>query len=193
MSPGLLPIILQFVPHRDPISPTLRGIIVAVVVALALHIFLGFRRIRRTPDDGGSAAVTGYAMSVLLMVLLFPGHLEMGLALLAILAFGDGSATLFGMLLRGPRLPWNRAKSWSGFLAFLVMGTGMASWFYWAETWNLEATNPPVSFSTAVMLVMPAVVGAAVCESLESRINDNIRVGVVGGILLMVMLAWRPM
>lgn len=193
MSPGLLPLILQVVPHADPVSPTLRWIILAVAAALGLRILWGFRQIQRANEASGMSAVAGYALSVMAMVLLFPQHLEIAFALLAILAFGDGSATLFGLLLRGPRLPWNRAKSWSGLLAFIVVGTLMAGWIYWGETLNVEAIDSPVSFQTALLLVAPAVVVAAFCESINSRINDNVRVGIVGALMLMITHLFRPM
>ena len=192
MSPGLLPAVLQFVPHADPVSPTLRWIIIGITVALGLSIFLGFRQIQRSNEVIGLAAVSGYALPILIMIFLFPRHLELGFALLAILAFGDGSATLFGLLLRGPRLPWNRAKSWSGLLAFLVVGTLMASWIYRGESLNPERADPVVSFGTAVMLVSPAVIVAGFCESVNSRINDNIRVGVAGAVVLALTHLWRP-
>lgn len=193
MSPGLLPFILQLVSHRDPISPTLRWIILAVATGLALRIFLGFRRIQRPEERNGLAAVAGYALSVMAMVLLFPQHLELGLALLAILAFGDGSATLFGLMIAGPKLPWNANKSWSGLAAFILVGCAMAGWIYWGESWNAEGIDPPVTFGMALQLVAPAVVAAAICESINSRINDNIRVGVVGAVVLMLTHFYRPM
>jgi len=193
MSPGLLPFILQVVSHRDPISPTLRWIILAVATGLGLRIFLGFRKIQRPEERNGLAAVAGYALSVMAMVLLFPQHLELGLALLAILAFGDGSATLFGLLIGGPKLPWNPAKSWSGFVAFVLVGCAMAGWIYWGESLNAEGVDPPVTFVMALKLVAPAVIAAAICESINSRINDNIRVGVIGAVALMLTHFYRPM
>lgn len=193
MSPGLLPFILQAVSHRDPISPTLRWIILGVAVAVGLRILLGFRHIQRSSESGGTAAVGGYVLCVLAMMLLFPGHLELSLALLAILAFGDGSATLFGLLVQGRRLPWNPQKSWSGLWAFVIVGSVMAGWIYWGETLNPEAVHPPVSFLTALQLVVPAVVTAAVCESIDSRINDNVRVGIAGGLVLILTHFFRPL
>jgi dolichol kinase len=184
---------LQAVPHADPVSPTLRWIFMGVVAAIGFRILWGFRQIQRASESGGIAPVAGYALSVIMMLLLFPQHLELAFALLAILAFGDGSATLFGLLIRGPRLPWNKDKSWSGLTAFIGIGSLMAAWIYSGESLNLEAADVSVSFLTALMLVTPAVVVAAISESVDSRINDNIRVGVVGAIMLMVTHMFRPM
>jgi dolichol kinase len=184
MAPGLLAFLLHAIPHRDPISPTLQWIIVGCCAAIGLRILMGFRHIQRSNEANGTAAVAGYVLSVLVTILLFPQQLELGLAVLAILAFGDGSATLFGLLIRGPRLPWNRAKSCSGLLSFVVVGSLMASWIYYGETHNPEGVDPAVTFVRALMLVSPAVIAAAIAESIDSRINDNVRVGIVASLVL---------
>ena len=193
MCPGLLAFGLHIVSHADPISPTMQLIIVGCCLAIAARILLGFRQIQRHGEGAGIAAVGGYLLSVLLTAFLFPRHLELGLAVLAILAFGDGSATLVGLTIRGPRLWWNRAKSWSGLLGFVVIGSLMTAWIYWGETHNPEAADPSVSFGLALLLTSPAVVAAALAESIRSRINDNIRVGVVAAITLVVLHSFRPM
>lgn len=187
MAPGLLPVPLQFIPHRDPLSPTLWWIIMAVITLLTAHIFLRFRRIRRGVGDVGTSAIIGYAAAVLLTILLLPDRLEVGLAVLAVLAFGDGSASLFGQLLRGPALPWNPGKSWSGFVAFLFVGGLLTAWIYWGETQNPEAAEPALDFVRALLLTAPAVAVCAVFESIPSRINDNIRVGVTAAIGLALL------
>ena len=193
MCPGLLAFALQIVSHTDPISPTLQLIIVGCCVAIAAWILVGFRQIQRQGEGAGLGAVSGYSLSVLLTAFLFPRHLELGLAVLAILAFGDGSATLVGLTFRGPRLWWNRAKSWSGLLGFVVVGSLMTSWIYWGETHNAEAADPAVSYGLALLLTSPAVVAAALAESIRSRINDNIRVGVVAAIALVLLHSFRPL
>ncbi len=184
MAPGMLAFGLHLESHADPITPTLKAIIVGCCVVIAAKIFSGFRKIERQGEGKGTASVAGYAFSVLLTMLLFPRHLEIGVGVLSILAFGDGSATLFGLMFRGPRLPWNSTKSWSGFLAFIVVGSLMSTWLYWGETWNPEASDPGVSFLHALLIVCPAVIAAALAESIRTRLNDNIRVGVVAAITL---------
>jgi len=187
IAPGLLAFPLQLVSHADPLSNTLRWIILAVIGALSAHVYLRFRRIQRNAQDKGLSAVIGYALAVLLTIVAFPDRLEVGLGVLSILAFGDGSATAFGKMLRGPSLPWNRAKSWAGFLAFLICGSLMTTWIYWGETQNPEAQEPALSLFRAFCLTSPAVAVCAVVESLNLRINDNIRVGVAGSVLLTLL------
>jgi farnesol kinase len=189
ISPGLLPFLLWPIPHADPISPTLRGIIVLTCAIIAGLIYLRFHRVARqsvTSDRAG--AVLGYAGSVLLTLLFFPANAELGLTVLAILAFGDGSATLGGLLLAGPKIPWNRSKTWAGTICFLACGVPMATVVYWGETYfNAESHGPPVPFLSALLCGGTAVLLAAIAESFPSRINDNIRVGVTAAVSLVVM------
>ncbi len=192
MAPGLLAVVLQVVPHRDPISPTLQWIIIGCCVVIAGRILLGFSQIQRQSEGAGIAAVSGYALSVLMTILLFPQHLELGLSVLSILAFGDGSATLFGLALRGPRLPWNAGKSWSGLIAFMAVGCLMTSWIYWGEANGVEAVDPAVSFGVALALTAPAVLLAGLAESVRSPINDNVRVGIVAAVALVLLHSLRP-
>ena len=179
MAPGLLPFVLWAFPHRDPISPTFYGLTLLLAFGLAGAIYTGYRRIERRGEQGQRlAAVAGYAGCVLACLLIFPGDVEIGLTVLALLAFGDGSATLFGKLLGGPKLPWNRDKTLAGLAAFICLGGLTASFVYWGESNNLEAAHVPVQFPTAMLIGGVAALCAAVAESVPSRINDNIRVGV---------------
>jgi dolichol kinase len=188
-SPGFLPFLLWLVPHRDPISPTLQGILVFLVLILAGHVFWRYQRIERPHDRERPWAVLGYALSVLAMLLLFPQHLELGLTVLAVLAFGDGSATWGGLTFGGPKLPWNPQKTWSGLAAFLAVGIPMASLIYWGETYfNPESLeHQRVAFSTALLCGGTAVGFAAIAESVPTRINDNIRVGLAAGLGVTIM------
>ncbi|MGH7130100.1 MAG: hypothetical protein ACREIV_16125, partial [Planctomycetaceae bacterium] len=134
--------------------------------------------------------VAGYAGSVLATLLIFPAHAELGLAVLAVLAFGDGSATLGGMLIGGPRLPWNRAKTVSGLVSFLLVGGATASLVYWGEVYfNPESDTPPVTLGTALLCGFAAAGVSAVAESLPMRLNDNVRVGVTAAATVAVVHA----
>ena len=174
----------------------MRGIMVAVVFGLAIGIFAGYRRIQRRGESNQRlAAVAGYAASVLLTLIAFPGDAELGLTVLAILAFGDGSATLGGLSIGGPKLPWNRKKTVSGLVCFLVVGGAMASLIYWGETrMNPEAVQPKATIQAAILCGGLAALLAALVESIPSRINDNIRVGVAAAVTVAVthgvMVGW---
>jgi dolichol kinase len=196
MAPGLLPPLLWFVPHRDPLSPTLQAILFGLGVALGAHVYWRYQHIRRPEDTERAAAVLGYALSVLGMLAAFPGQPQLGLAVLAVLAFGDGSATLGGKLLGGPTLPWNREKTWSGLACFLLFGTLTAATFYWGEPWfNPEALeHRHVGFDTSLLCAAFATSAAALAESVRSRVNDNVRVGFVAAVAVTlahaVLVGW---
>lgn len=190
-SPGLLPFLLWAVPHRDPISPTLQTIMVLIVCGLGGHVFWRYQHIERDQDRERASAVLGYALSVLTMLLVFPQHAELGLTVLAVLAFGDGSATLGGLLLGGPKLPWNSRKTWSGLASFLAVGVPLASLIYWGETYfNPESLEyQEVPFSTALACAGVAVLLGAIAETIPVRLNDNVRVGIAAAVGVTTMHA----
>jgi dolichol kinase len=114
------------------------------------------------------------------MLLAFPAQPEMGLVVTVIIAFGDGSATLGGLLLQGRCLPWNIDKSWAGISGFLFISIPLAAVVFWGEA------RPGVSLSAALACVAPACLAAVVAESLPMRLNDNIRVGVTSALAMIV-------
>jgi phytol kinase len=181
MLPGLTPFVLWDLPHRDPFSPIMQLIIVGLCLGVGGAAYAKYHCISRDGDEEcvRLSCVLGYAGSMVAATLLFPSAGEIAFALLAILAFGDGSATLVGKLLRGPSLPWNRRKTWSGFLAFILAALPTAALLYWGESNNPEAVQPGVTLDVAFLCVSFAVVGSAIAETVSMRLNDNIRVGVV--------------
>ena len=64
-----------------------------------------------------------YPVAVLLLILVFRQQLHLAAIGWALLAFGDGVATLAGKAMGGGKLPWNRDKSWAGLLAFFGHAT----------------------------------------------------------------------
>lgn len=172
MLPGFLAFAAWAYPHRDPLSPTFLGIALVLVGAISISLLRNFQSIIRDDDDErGIAATAGYALSVLLPLLLLPAHAELAMTVLAVLAFGDGSATVFGLLFGRRKLPWNPDKSWAGTIGFLAVGIPVAALFYWGEA------QPLVSWRIAFVCGTAATCAGALVESLPSRINDNIRVG----------------
>lgn len=189
IAPGLLAFLLIAVPHADPMSDVLRIILVTATVLIAGVIYRNFRLIERPGETDRVAAIGGYAAAVLGMLLLFPAHMELGLSVLAILAFGDGAATTIGLLAGAKRLPWNPEKSQAGTIAFVLNAGPIAVLLYWREA------NPAVPFATALAIGMTATVAAALAESVPSRINDNIRIGLTASAALIVLqsllLGWN--
>jgi len=188
--PGFLPFILWPIPHKDPLAPLLFSIIVGLFVSLVGFVFLQYRSIARKNERKRLGPILGYACSVFITIFLLPAHLEIGLAVFAILAFGDGLATAAGMILGGPCLPWNHKKTWYGFLVFCVMGTLMAALVYWGESHNPESAQIGVPFGMAMVICGVASIAAAFAESVKSKIDDNIRVGVTAAFMITLMHAW---
>jgi len=126
-----------------------------------------------------------YPSAVLLLILVFRHQLHYAAIGWALLAFGDGVATLSGKFLRIAPLPWNRDKSWGGFLGFLIAGGAMA---YAVGAW-LGVSNP--------IVIAVAALAAAITESLPLGVDDNLTVPFAASVALIVagiqpVLSWGP-
>ena len=127
------------------------------------------------PDSSGVwTGIVIYPISVLALVLLYRHDLYVVGATWAIMALGDGTAGVAGSTLRGPALPWNREKTWSGFLGFIVAATVGA---YVLTRWGAPGVSPEVALR---ICAATALVGAIV-ESLPIRLDDNATVPLVCG------------
>jgi len=131
-----------------------------------------------------------YPASVLALVLLFPHHLHVAAAAWALMALGDGAATVAGeavdLSIASVRqagswrrklavpLPWNERKTWAGLLGFVVAGTIGA---YVLTRWIDSAI---ASSWTLVVCAAAALLCAAV-ESLPLALDDTITVPLAGG------------
>ncbi|HET6326746.1 MAG TPA: hypothetical protein VFG04_18860 [Planctomycetaceae bacterium] len=192
-SPGFLPFFLWAIPHDPPSSLRFLCVISGLIIALAGIAYYHFGRVQRACERSRDimGAVFGYATVVLVTMLLCPQHVEIAFAALAVLAFGDGSATLGGMLMRGRRLPWNSKKSILGTICFILVATPMAALIYWGQAHDVyETANVPhVGFRMALLGALTAAVAAALVESLPVRTNDNLRVGTTAA-LVIVLFQW---
>jgi uncharacterized protein (TIGR00297 family) len=132
-----------------------------------------------------------YPLSVLGLVLYFWNARWMAAAVWAVLAFGDGMASVVGQTVGGPRLPWNREKSWAGFLAFVVFGAiGAAVLIAWTAQLpvDLHAWHAK---RTLVLGLALAVVGALV-ESVPSTLDDNVTVPLAGALVFPLLAQADP-
>src|SRR6516165_7659887 len=133
-------------------------------------------------EEGGHSArpsdtLTGiilYPISVLALILVYRHSLPVVGGVWAIMALGDGMASVVGEARGGPALPHNPEKTWSGFGAFVLAGTAGA---YVLTRWGSPATPPE---SALVVSAAAALVGALV-ESLPIRLDDNLSVPLVCG------------
>jgi uncharacterized protein (TIGR00297 family) len=131
-----------------------------------------------------SVGITLYPLVVFALLLLFRGNLPVAAAGWGYLAFGDGFATLVGMAMGGPRLPWNARKTLSGLVGYVVFGFLGASFLF-----GFLSSRVP-SLSELICLFAGAVAGAAV-ESLPSELDDNVLPPLVGAAVLACLLFTR--
>ena len=163
----------------------------AALVALTFNLFILPRlQLDLGKQAGGEAVarpvqwtgIVAYPVSVLVLILLYGRRMEVVGAVWAIMALGDGSASIAGETLRGPAVPWNRGKTWSGFVAFIAAGTlgsfALARWI---------APSFP-GLNLLLICAATATVGAVV-ETLPIGLDDNISVPLVcGGFMYCVLL-----
>jgi uncharacterized protein (TIGR00297 family) len=164
---GFAAVALKWLPWR--IAAAIAGATV-IINWLLLHRLLGKRIARHA--RGYDPGIILYPLAVCLLILVFNWHIELAAAGWVILAFGDGFATLVGRAVPIAKLPWNRAKSWGGSIAFIAAagaaGIGIALLF-----------GAP---SFAVVII--AVVVAAIVESMPLGVDDNISVPFAAAVTL---------
>ena len=120
-----------------------------------------------------------YFLTLLILVLIFPPMIVA--ASWAILALGDGMATLVGKNFRAKELMWNKNKTYAGSLAFVFFGTLGALVLL---KWML----PDLSLMAAFSLGFKTAIVAAIVESLPIKINDNITVAVTSALVLSFLI-----
>jgi dolichol kinase len=179
--PGFLPIVLWFVFHHDPLSWDIRCIFAGIIIGIGVITALQYKRIARRGEKSNPACILGYTIPIFALLIFVPAHAELGFTVLAILSIGDGMATVGGLLLKGPKLPWNEEKSWAGSLCFVVFAIPFAAIIYAGEA------SPVIPFATALTICSIAVLCSAAMESVRSKINDNIRVGATSAVTLLAM------
>ena len=168
-----------------------RGAALCALAALAFNALvlprLGGRALFRDDDRarGYPVGILLYPLVVLALVLLFHDRLHLAAAGWGFLAFGDGFATLAGLTLGGPRLPWNPRKSWSGFGGYVVFGSLGA-----AALSSFVLGRWPSPLEAAAFLL--AGLAGAVVESLPSELDDNLVSPLVAAGVLAALLAALP-
>ncbi len=173
--------------------------------ALGFNLFVLHRLTRRAllrhdeESRGYSLGIALYPAAVLALIVVFRNRLELAAAVWGLIAFGDGMASVFGVTLRGPRLPWNEAKTWAGFTAFVLWGTAASSFLLrftqqgaldgpktWIGASFLAVGDHGPTFEPTLLIAgcFAAALAAAFAESLRTGVDDNILVPLVGGAVL---------
>lgn len=162
----------------------------AAAMAAAALLFNGFLLGRLAPGiiraadaAGHRAGVLFYPLSVLLLILAFRTRLDIAAAAWAVMACGDGAATLVGMRMGGPRLPWNQDKTWSGLVAFAVAGSVGAVTL---SAWVAPAVRPEPMWAFTWLAPIAAALVAALVETIPVNLDDNLSVPFAAGLVLLL-------
>lgn len=161
------------------------------LVALAVNVTVLPRVSRQVfrPGDLDAVLRSGiaiYPLAVLALILIFPARLDIVAAAWAILAAGDGVATLAGTHLPRAPLPWNPDKSWGGWLAgtlaAAVAAVAMAHWVAAGQA------APPAAWFLVVAPIIAAVI-AMLAETLPIKADDNLTVPASAALVLASLAA----
>lgn len=154
-------------------------------LALGLFVLPRFGRgIYRDRDARWDLGIVSYPIAVLALILLFRHDLAVAASVWGMLAFGDPAAALAGRSLGGPRLSWNRDKTWSG-LAANVGVSGAAGLFLFAFVAREAPSGWPVAVGVGVLVF-------ALLESVRSGIEDNLVAPIPAALALSGILACGP-
>lgn len=115
-----------------------------------------------------------YPISVLVLIVLYRHSLHVAAAAWAIMALGDGMASVAGEALHGPGLPWNRKKTWAGFLGFV--GAGAVGAFVLTR-W----VGPSLPVDKVLLVCAATALVGAFVETVPIRLDDNATVPLVAG------------
>lgn len=163
------------------------------VAALVFNAFvlprIGGKALHRVEDlrRGHAFGILMYPMSVIVLVLAFRERLEFVAIGWALMAFGDGMASVVGSMIGRHHLPWNRAKSWEGVAAHVLFGGGAALAIGSFVAQARGASLPLAGLAIAVVL---AALITAIVESIESGVDDNLLVPLLGAGLCFVVVSF---
>jgi uncharacterized protein (TIGR00297 family) len=176
-------LLLPFLTWVEAAGAALAALAFNLVILPRLELDLG----KQAAVEGESrpvqwTGIVAYPVAVLVLILLFGRRMEVVGAVWAIMALGDGFASVAGESLRGPALPWNPGKTWSGFAAFIAAGTlGSFALARWIDPSLAEMKVLLVCAATAVL--------GAVVETVPIGLDDNISVPLAcGGFMYCALL-----
>jgi uncharacterized protein (TIGR00297 family) len=129
---------------------------------------------------GAAGRLVFYSLLLLFLTLVYRHDPQVVAATWALMALGDTWAAVAGTAVGRTPLPWNPRKTWAGFAAFVLAGSGGA---YVLLRW----LDPVLTEWRALLLgALTALVGAGV-ESTSIELDDNVTVPLVcGGFLFCV-------
>ncbi len=168
------------------------------VTAVVYGIFLSRLLVKGTWRDeemrkGFSTGKAAYGIMVLILLLIFHKKMQIAAGAWAVMALGDGAASIIGIRYGKTKLPWNKDKSWMGMLAFTLAGfAACAGLLYYTQATGDASTTIGSAFAllSAKRLMAMALITSAVCAAVESLplpVNDNISIPALAGLLLYLL------
>jgi uncharacterized protein (TIGR00297 family) len=164
-------------------------------IALFFNAFvlprIGGRRLYRPVDEarGFPLGILLYPLAVLLLIIIFPMRLDVVAAAWAILALGDGAATIVGRRVDGMQWPWNKEKTIAGSAAFILCGgIGAVA----LACWTRPAVVPEPALWFDVLAPLAAAAIAALVETIPVRLDDNLSVPASAALVLWLISLMSP-
>jgi uncharacterized protein (TIGR00297 family) len=167
-----------------------KGAAALALAALLFNIFVMpriARGIYRDPACPRDTGIVAYPAMVLLLILVFRGpYLPIAAAVWAMMAFGDSAAAIVGKTIGGPRLPWNREKTWVGLLSNWAVGGAAAVLVH-----LFVSRRGPQPDAVAILMIGAGIY--AFLESVRSGLDDNIVATLPTALAIYQMaLVWPP-
>lgn len=176
---GLFALLLHWMPAWGGLL--LAGTAVVSNLALLPRLAPGLYR-EKEVGRGLATGVVLYPLAVLFLIIVFYDRLHLAALLWAVLAFGDGPATLAGRAFGRARLPWNRDKSWAGTIAYFLCGGTAATLISWWVALGSAPEYASLGYLAALSFAT-ALVGALI-ESVPIGLDDNVSVPLLGALFL---------
>ncbi len=156
----------------------------ALAVTYALFVSSRLWRSARRPDEaerGFSPGKVAYAVSILLLVLLFPDDKYIVAAVWANLSIGDAVSNLAGRRYGRTHLPWSAGKTWVG-MATAFVASSVAGFIL--LVWTGIPTAGSHTWSLAALYAVATSVVCSFVETLPLPVDDNISICAAGGLFL---------
>jgi dolichol kinase len=168
------------------------------ISAIIYGMFVSKRVVKGTLREaelsrGFSIGKSAYGIMIFLLLILFNHRMHVVAGAWAILALGDGSASIFGSKFGSKKLAWNKDKSYAGLIAFIVVGTAACALLllFTHATGDAGLTIDGVfaAYSTQKIILVAAATATicAVAETIRQPIDDNILVPGLAGLLLHIL------